>query len=218
MVEEKVNVAEQIAEQTEVVNVADFAEQPSAPLQTRLQTRRERRALPLHWIAAVVALIFSTVALVVSLARTELTIGQGQLYVEDGSVNAMLGNLIESELSGHVHRDLGVRQINIRVEIHGEGETPARVSDITAADRVTAQVQFFVQESIADFARDAHAVLKIMLEQMERQGFVYDEIVFTAQNPFTHMTAALSGRFAQSVTAGDIAAITYYFGEIAVDN
>jgi hypothetical protein len=161
--------------------------------------------------------MISLIALVVSLARTELTIGQGQLYIEDASVNRMLGNLLQNDLGRLVPNSVGVREINVRVEIHSGAEDITRVSDISDVDTVTAEVVFFPQGSVAEFAADVRRVLDIMAEQSEVHGFVYDEIRFVARDTLTNISVTVSGRFTPNITVAEIAAITDYFGEIDVD-
>jgi len=198
---------------TEVVNVSDWRSPPAnSPPPTKKPS-----------LFTLERAIFATIVLILIVALAlSFILGREGLYAEDTSVNAMLGNMLQSDLGKQLAErpeHANVMQIAVLVEIHAESENlPAKVSDITDSDRVTARVEFFPQESIAEFARDAYAVLRVMLAQSARLGVVYDEIVFTAQDPFTHMTATVSGRYASSLTRDDIAGITYYFGDVAVDS
>jgi hypothetical protein len=179
--------------------------------------------LTIERILPVTALLISIIALTFALGRTELTIGQGDLFIEDASVNQMLGNLLESDLSRRLSGEIEIREINIRVEIHCTADpenpdAPRSVSDINSeVDRVTAELLFFPQSSVADFAADVREVLDAIAEQSQQHGFVYDEIVFTARDMLTNITATASGRHSLDITVAQIAAITFYFGEIDVN-
>lgn len=166
----------------------------------------------------IAAFVLSIVALTVSLARTELTIGQGHLFLEDASVNKMLGNLLQNDLGRQIPDNVNLRELSVRVEIHcDENESgPSKVSDIGDADVVTAEVVFMPQTRIVDFAEDVRSVLDVMLEQSAKHEFEYDTIVFSARDTLTNMEVTLSGRYSKSITTEEIAALTYYFGEIDV--
>ncbi|MCL1881420.1 MAG: hypothetical protein FWF76_04510 [Oscillospiraceae bacterium] len=170
-------------------------------------------------LVSLVAVALSTVAMIFALANTRLTIGQGQLYVEDGSVNQMLGNLIGRDLNRLLTDDVNLQEINVRVEIHGSEDSNSltSVSNIDAdTDNVTAEIVFFPQNSIAEFAEDVYVVLQVMNEQAAYQGFVYDNITFVARDTLTHIQAVVSGRLSEEITVEEIITITRFFGEIEV--
>jgi hypothetical protein len=208
------------AEEIEVVNLNRFTDNDDAEIAPKSAKKKFHEVINVlitpERVMMFSALLLSIAALVFAVSRTELTIGQGQLYIEDASVNEMLGNLLQNDLAAAIPNSVGVRDISVRVEIHG-GSEPTRVSDICSdVDRVTAQVVFFPQRSVAEFAADVRRVLDVMLAQSRQHDFEYDEIEFVARDTLTNIRATLSARLSPAITAEQIASITYYFGEIAV--
>ncbi|MCL2071037.1 MAG: hypothetical protein FWH07_02250 [Oscillospiraceae bacterium] len=208
---DSVSEPEEITEEVDVVELAEQAIQPELVVS---------RNSPLALILAIVSIAIALAALIFSVIKTELTIGQGELFVESGVVNEMLGNLIRNDLSEKIPDNVSVRDINIRVVLFGRTESDyshspySKVSDIGESDSVFAQVVFFPQESVEAFARDCRAVLDIMAES----GVIYDEILFTGEDRSTAIHAEISGRFSADISVEQIMDITFYFGEIAVDN
>jgi len=167
---------------------------------------------------AVTAIVLSVAALVFSIAKTDLKIGQGELFVKSGVVNEMLGNLIRNDLAARAPDDVDIREINIQVVLYGgdaeDSERYSKVADIGDTDSISAEVVFFPQENIADFAHDCRAILDVMKEQAQEQGIVYEQISFVAKDALTSINAELSGRFSMDISVKEIAAISFYFGEI----
>jgi len=161
-------------------------------------------------ITAAVALIVSVASIFLSLAKTDLTIGQGELYIESGSVNRKLENLLRDDLAKQT-TSLRIRNITITIQLNGNDmEVYQRVSDIGAGDSVSAHIEFHPQAGLSQFAGDCRTVLDVMAEQ----GVTYDDIIFTAESNFIRMRAEINGRFDMDITENELMNITYYFGDI----
>jgi hypothetical protein len=173
----------------------------------------------INFILASICIAVAVAALIVSLAKTELTIGQGELYVEGGVVNEMLGNLIRNDLAARLPREVNVRDVKIKVVLYGgeNSESYSKVSDIGDTDTVSAEVMLMPRDGIMAFSEDVRIVLDVMQAQSAEQGIVYDEIMFVAEDALTRVHAELSGRFSMDISVDEIAAITYYFGDVDLD-
>jgi hypothetical protein len=209
---EEVNVIDLIQEEVgrklnEVVNaqetqIAEAAVEIAKPVKQILN-----RGL----IIVAVTFVIAIAALIFSIAKTDLTIGQGELFVESGIVNEMLGNLIRNDLAAKIPDEINIRDISIRVVLYGhDAENYYRVSHISDSDSVSAEIVFFPQESVEAFARNCRAMLDVMAEQ----SVVYDKISFVGEDRRTIIHADLSGRFSLGLSVEEIMDITFYFGEI----
>ncbi|MDR0222958.1 MAG: hypothetical protein LBI38_05445 [Oscillospiraceae bacterium] len=189
----------------------DFAESIKAkPKRREIKLNAASRVF-INGGGAVLAVIIAAVALAVSLAKTELTIAQGELFVESGSVNKRLENLIKDDIAKKLPGNLKLRDISVTVELNGENLSDYRgVSSMGAADGVSATVVFIPQESVSRFAEDCRAVLDVM----KGQGLAYDDVVFTAEDSFTKIRVKLNGRFNMDISKDDIIRLTYYFGSV----
>ena len=211
--DEQINVYEEIItpEETEVTERVDVLALARAETNSAPPPKKAKGAFSFSLLFAIVALVFATVALVFSVAKTNLIIGQGELYVQDGVVNELLGNLIRNDLSSKIPSEVNVREINIKVTLYGNSsENYSKVSDITDSDSVFAEIVFFPQGSVEAFARDCRA----MLDVMTTSGVIYDEIIFIGEDRSTSITAKLSGRLSADITVEEIMDVTFYFGEI----
>jgi hypothetical protein len=164
-------------------------------------------------VISALALLLSIAALIISFAKTDLAIGQGELYVKSGIVNELLGNLIRNDIAKKIPSGINIKEINIQVILYGnDGENYSKVSDITDSDSVSAEIIFLPKGNVENFATDCRAVLDVMAAQ----DVVYDKITFVSKDSFTNIKAELSGRFAMDISVKDLIAITYYFGEVEV--
>ncbi|MCL1788781.1 MAG: hypothetical protein FWG33_00300 [Oscillospiraceae bacterium] len=201
---EEVNIAALVAEEESEIPSETAANPPETV----------KRKISFGLIFALAAVVIATAALIFSLAKTDLTIGQGELFVQGGIVNELLGNLIRNDLAAKVPEEVNVRGINIKVILYGSDESEtaryAKVSDIGESDSVSAEIVFFPQESVEAFARDCRAMLDIMTES----DIVYDEISFLGEDRRTAIHADLSGRFSMDISIEEIMDITFYFGEV----
>jgi len=227
-IEEKVEIEEPITElpeesstedvvgEIEVVNVEKLITEEDAGHDVLGVPQEEptKPKLPLTLILTITSLAIAIAALIFSIAKTDLKIGQGELYVQSGVVNEMLGNLIRNDLAARLNtsnRALNIREIDIKVVLYGENaESYSQVSNISETDSVSAEIVFFPQGNIEEFAEDCRKVLGIMAQQ----EVAYDKIMFKAEDALTSVKAELSGKFSMNISVEEIMAITFYFGEI----
>jgi hypothetical protein len=156
---------------------------------------RRRLRINWQWAAVIASLIIAVAALIVAIMAMNR---EPNLVVDMSGASDPL----KTELVAKLPEDINVRNINIS----------------STADSVRAQIVFFPQGSIEEFAGDCRRVLDIM----KQQNVVYDEISFMATDSLSNIFADLSGRFSMDITVDEIIAITYYFrvyvSEAAEDN
>lgn len=211
-------------EPTEIVDFSDFADSQEYSQEYEQDYRQSERSKseksaktripPVLIVLSVLAIAVSVAALIFSISKTNLVIGQGELYVQGGVVNELLGNLIRNDLAENVPENVNVRKITIKVTLYGvDGSEDedyslySKVSDISDSDSVEAEIVFFPQNSVRDFAEDCRKMLDVMSDG----EIVYDKILFMGENRSTSITAELSGRFSMNATVEDIMDITFYF-------
>jgi 2,3-bisphosphoglycerate-independent phosphoglycerate mutase len=164
---------------------------------------------------AVLAVIIAVLALAVSLAKTDLTITRGELFVESGSVNKRLENIISDDLSRKIPRTVKMRNINVTVRLNGGSpDDYTGVSNIGAGDSVDILIVFIPQESVTRFAEDC----RVVLDAMREQDLTYNAITFAAEDSFTKIRVELNGRFNMDISANEIAGLTRYFGQVGVED
>lgn len=133
---------------------------------------------------------------------------------DSGLSRELLEKRYTEELQNALYSGLAdIHEVGVTVELYGESAAYGGLESIEESDRLEAYIKLAVPGSLMDFAADCRAALDVL----EGLPVSFGEILLEADDGRNMLFVRLSGKLHMGLSAEEIAHMTYYFIDEAIE-